>query len=294
MARIAALSEDLAFDDFDNTDQPPRSQRPDPNALVLQIDGFEGPLDVLLTLARVQKVDLAQISILELVEQYLEFVQAAKRLKLELAADYLVMAAWLAYLKSRLLLPKEDESDEPGAEELAMRLQLRLQRLEAMREAGARLMARNRVGRDIFLRGMPEGLKLLKRGSYDLTLYELLKAYSDQQSREVISEIRIERRPIFSLEEALERLSDLIGDTFTWTTLSQFLPPDLQDRPMQRSAIASMFVASLELARQGDAEIRQMETFGPLYLRKIDRAANQKAAGQKDADEKSKITIKQT
>lgn len=286
------MSQNVEFDDFDNTDQPPRSERADPNALVLQIDGFEGPLDVLLTLARVQKVDLAQISILELVEQYLEFVQAAKRLKLELAADYLVMAAWLAYLKSRLLLPKEDESDEPGAEELAMRLQLRLQRLEAMRDAGARIMARNRVGRDLFLRGMPEGLKLLRRGSYDLTLYELLKAYSDQQSKEVISEIRIERRPIFSLEEALDRLSDLIGDTFSWTMLSQFLPVDLQDRSMKRSAVASMFVASLELARQGDAEIRQMETFGPLYLRKIDRAADQKAADEKAASEKTAKTMK--
>ncbi|WP_262696365.1 segregation and condensation protein A [Kordiimonas aquimaris] len=236
------------------------------NQLTLEIDGFEGPLDVLLTLARTQKVDLTQISILELVEQYLKFVAEAKRLKLELAADYLVMAAWLAYLKSRLLLPKE-EDEEPSAEELAFRLQLRLQRLEAMREAGARIMARDRMGRDVFRRGMPQGLKLLKHGHYDVTLYELLKAYADNRQRFSITEIRIERRPIFSLEDAIERLSGLIGDAFNWAQLSEFLPEDLKDKRLRKSALASMFAASLELARQGGADLRQMETFGPIYLR---------------------------
>lgn len=235
--------------------------------LVLQIEGFEGPLDVLLTLARAQKVDLTQISILELVEQYLTFVAAARRIKLELAADYLVMAAWLAYLKSRLLLPKEEEGDEPSAEELALRLQLRLQRLEAMREAGARLMARDRMGRDVFRRGQPEGLKLLKRGHYDVTLYELLKAYADNRQRFSITEIKIERRPIYSLEDALERLSGLIGSTFNWSQLSEFLPDNVGDKRLRKSALASMFAASLELARQGQADLRQMETFGPIYLR---------------------------
>lgn len=235
--------------------------------LVLQIEGFEGPLDVLLTLARTQKVDLTQISILELVEQYLAFVAAARRIKLELAADYLVMAAWLAYLKSRLLLPKEEEGDEPSAEELAFRLQLRLQRLEAMREAGARLMARDRIGRDVFGRGQPEGLKLLKRGHYDVTLYELLKAYADNRQRFSITEIKIERRPIYSLEDALERLSGLIGTAFTWSQLSEFLPENAKDKQLRKSAMASMFAASLELARQGQADLRQMETFGPIYLR---------------------------
>lgn len=236
------------------------------NQLTVDIEGFEGPLDVLLTLARAQKVDLTQISILELVEQYLKFVSEAKRLKLELAADYLVMAAWLAYLKSRLLLPKEDE-EEPSAEELAFRLQLRLQRLEAMREAGARIMARDRMGRDVFRRGMPQGLKTLKHGQYDVTLYELLKAYADNRQRFSITEIRIERRPIYSLEDAIDRLSGLIGDTFNWAQLSEFLPADLKDKRLRKSALASMFAASLELARQGNADLRQMETFGPIYLR---------------------------
>ena len=239
----------------------------DPDQLVLQMDGFEGPLDVLLTLARTQKVDLAQISILELVEQFLEFVTAARRLRLELAADYLVMAAWLAYLKSRLLLPKEVDDEDPSAEELAFRLQLRLQRLEAMREAGARLMNRGRMGRDVFRRGAPEGLKILKRGSYDVTLYELLKAYGDNRQRFSITEIKIERRPVMSLEDALRRLSGVIGDTFTWSQLSGFLPKGLADKQHRKSALASMFAASLELARQGQADLRQMETFGPIYLR---------------------------
>ena len=239
----------------------------DADKLVLHMDGFEGPLDVLLTLARTQKVDLAQISILELVEQFLEFVTAARKLKLELAADYLVMAAWLAYLKSRLLLPKEADDDEPSAEELAFRLQLRLQRLEAMREAGAQLMGRNRMARDVFRRGSPEGLKVLRRGSYDVTLYELLKVYADNRQRHSITEIKIERRPVVSLEDALERLSGLIGDAFTWSQLATFLPNELKDGRHRKSALASMFAASLELARLGQADLRQMETFGPIYLR---------------------------
>ncbi len=236
-------------------------------ALVLQIEGFEGPLDILLTLARAQKVDLAQISILELVEQYLKFVSVARKLKLELAADYLVMAAWLAYLKSRLLLPKEENDDEPSAEELALRLQLRLQRLEAMREAGGRLMGRDRMGRDTFVRGNPEGIKVLRTGTYDVTLYELLKAYADHHERHSVTEIRIERRPIMALDAALERLTGLIGETYNWTTLATFLPSDIKDIQLRKSTIASMFAASLELARQGQAEIRQMEAFGEIYLK---------------------------
>ncbi len=238
-----------------------------PEALILQVEGFEGPLDVLLTLARAQKVDLTQISILELVEQYLKFVAVVRKLKLELAADYLVMAAWLAYLKSRLLLPKEETGDEPSAEELALRLQLRLQRLEAMREAGGRLMGRDRLGRDTFARGNPEGIKILKTGSYDLTLYELLKSYADHHQRHSITEIRIERRPVMTLDAALERLTGLVGETYSWTTLKTFLPDFIEDEQMRKSTIASMFAASLELARLGAADIRQMETFGPIYLK---------------------------
>ena len=243
------------------------AQNPDDEHLVLQIDGFEGPLDVLLTLARAQKVDLAQISILQLVEQYLEFVAVARKIKLELAADYLVMAAWLAYLKSRLLLPKEEDGEEPSAEELAFRLQLRLQRLEAMREVGARIMARDRMGRDVFRRGRPEGLKVLKRGHYDVTLYELLKAYAENRQKFSITEIRIERRPIYSLEDALERLNGMIDGSFNWAQLADFLPGDMKDKRLRKSALASMFAASLELARQGSADLRQMETFGPIFLR---------------------------
>lgn len=237
------------------------------HALVVEMEGFEGPLDVLLTLARAQKVDLIQISILDLVEQYLKFVEAAKKLKLELAADYLVMAAWLAYLKSRLLLPKEEDDEGPTAEELALRLQLRLQRLEAMREVGGRLMGRDRLGRDTFARGNPEGIKVLKTGTYDLTLYELLKAYADHHERHSVTEIRIERRPVLSLEEALERLTGLVGETYSWTTLKTFLPEFMEDEQLRKSTIASMFAASLELARQGQAEIRQMETYGDIFIK---------------------------
>jgi segregation and condensation protein A len=170
------------------------------------------------------------------------------------------------------LLPKEDTGDEPSAEELAFKLQLRLQRLEAMRDAGASLIARDRMGRDVFARGMPEGLKILKHAQYDTTLYELLRAYAGNRQKHVITEIKIERRPVYALEEALERLSGLIGDQFTWGQLSNFLPDDLKDKGLRKSALASMFAASLELARQGQAELRQMETFGPIYLRGKDTA----------------------
>ena len=272
--------DDVNTDDSDFEEDPyPRPGAPgdaagaladagDGDALVLHIDGFEGPLDVLLMLARAQKVDLTQISILELVEQYLAFIAEARRMKLEIAADYLVMAAWLAYLKSRLLLPREEDDEEPSAEEMALRLQLRLQRLEAMREAGARLMARNRLGRDMFARGAPEGVVIDRHGRYDITLYELLKAYAYQQSKQAAGPIHIARRPVYALEEALERLSGLIGEIFSWSDLVQFLPRELSDPRLRRSAVASMFAASLELARQGVADIRQMETYGPLYVRR--------------------------
>ena len=244
------------------------SRDPD-ETLMLDIDGFEGPLDVLLVLARTQKVDLTHISILELVEQYLAFIAAAGRLRLELAADYLVMAAWLAYLKSRLLLPREDDDEEPSAEELAARLQLRLQRLEAMREAGARLMSRDRLGRDLLPRGAPEGIVVDRRAAYDVTLYELLKAYADHQQRHSVTELKIGRRPIWPLEEALDRMRHLLGETRSWTELSRFLPADIADPGMTRSAMASTFAATLELARQGRAQLRQADTFGPLYVRPI-------------------------
>ena len=237
------------------------------NELVLDVEGYEGPLDVLLTLARAQKVDLEHISILALVEQYLEFINEARRLKLEIAADYLVMAAWLAYLKSRLLLPKQEDDGEESAEEMAARLQLRLQRLIAMREAGARLMSRNRLGRDVFLRGAPEGLKVTKRATYDVTYYELLKAYADFRVRHSATDLTIGARPVYTLEDALERLSVVIGTAVEWTQLADFLPKGFTEPQMRKSSVASMFVASLELARQGRGEIKQLETYGPLYVR---------------------------
>jgi len=243
-------------------------QQANAEQLVVNISGFEGPMDVLLTLARAQKVDLLQISILELVEQYLEFVAAARRVRIELAADYLVMAAWLAYLKSRLLLPREDDEEEPSAEELALRLQLRLQRLDAMRDMGARIMARDRLGRELFPRGAPEGLAILRKRQYDISFYDMLKAYGDIRQRSSISQLRIERRPVFALEDAIERLGDLIGTKLDWAELADFLPPQIGDPRLRRSAVASHFAASLELVRQGIADIRQTDTFGPLYMRR--------------------------
>lgn len=236
-------------------------------AFVVNLSGFEGPLDLLLQMARTQKVDLVQISILALVEQYLEFINQARLLKLELAADYLVMAAWLAYLKSRLLLPKEEvPENEPSALELAARLQLQLQRLESMREAGARLMGRDRLGRDVFLRGAPEPLEIIKTRTFDLTLYELLKVYGDVAAKATATHYKPERRPVFGLEAAIERLQRMIGTAIEWTDLVGFLPTG-DDPAYQRSALASTFAASLEMAKLGRAELQQLEAFGPLYLR---------------------------
>ncbi len=239
--------------------------------LILDIDGFEGPLDVLLTLARSQKVDLKQISILELVEQFLKFVDEAKVQKLEKAADYLVMAAWLAYLKSRLLLPEEDSEEEFSAEEMAARLTYQLQRLSAFREAAATLMSRNQLKRDVFARGMPEPVIVTRNARYELSLYELLKGYADHKTRKSIADIRIHKRDVYTLDQALERLRGLIGIAIDWTDLFQFLPDLIEGDEMLRSVKASIFTASLEMAREGKAEIIQKQTFGPLFIRKTDR-----------------------
>jgi segregation and condensation protein A len=247
-------------DDFELEAPPSEADR-----LTLDLDGWEGPLDLLLTLARAQKVDLAKISILALVEQYLVFIADAKKLRLEIAADYLVMAAWLAYLKSCLLLPK-DPTIDPSPEELAMRLQLRLQRLQAMREAGARLVARDRVGRDVFLRGAPEGLKVIRRSAWQADLYDLIAAYGIVRARAEPSVHIVSRRPVMTLDEAIHRLERMIGIRLEWTALESFLP-ETQDREYRRSALASSFVAALELARLGKVEIDQKESFSTLYLR---------------------------
>lgn len=237
----------------------------DEPALVVDVEGFEGPLDLLLTLARQQKVDLAKISILALADQYLSFIEQARKLRLELAADYLVMAAWLAYLKSCLLLPREEEAD-PSPEELALRLQLRLQRLDAMREAGARLMARDRLGRDVFMRGAPEGLRLVRKAAWQVELYDLIAAYGAVRARTQPAVHVVARRPVMTLDEALARIERLVGARMDWATLESFLP-ETPDPEFRRSALASSFVATLELARQGKLEIEQQEAFAPLYVR---------------------------
>lgn len=237
--------------------------------LTLDLDGWEGPLDLLLSLARGQKVDLRTISILALVEQYLAYVDAARALKLELAADYLVMAAWLAYLKSALLLPRDPLAD-PDPEELALRLQLRLERLSAMREAGARLMARDRTGRDVFLRGAPEGLRTVRRAAWQAEIFDLIAAYGRISARTRPVMHVVADREVMTLEAALERVSMLVGERVDWSVIESFLPEAAiveEGGRLRRSALASSFVAALELARQGKIELRQASPFAPLYLR---------------------------
>ncbi len=233
--------------------------------LTLDLEGWEGPLDLLLSLARGQKVDLRAISILALVEQYLAYVRSARVLKLELAADYLVMAAWLAYLKSALLLPR-DPLAEPDPEAMAARLQRRLERLDAMREAGARLMARDRMGRDVFVRGAPEGLKSIRTAAWRVDLYEMLEAYGRVSARSRPVMHVVVDRAVMTLETALARVSALLGERIDWSEIASFLPD--ADVRMRRSALASSFVAALELARQGKVELRQTGPFAPLYLRR--------------------------
>jgi segregation and condensation protein A len=247
-------------DIFDDAPEVAASER-----LTLDLEGWEGPLDLLLSLARTQKVDLREISILELVEQYLTFITDAKALKLEIAADYLVMAAWLAYLKSCLLLPK-DEQEDPSPEELALRLQLRLQRLNAMREAGARLMARDRIGRDVFLRGAPEGIRVIRKSRWQAELYDLILAYGQLRARTEPAFHIVAHRPVMTLDAALDRLERMIGESVDWATLESFLP-DSADNAYRKSALASSFVAALELARQGKAELRQEDHFSDLMVR---------------------------
>lgn len=237
----------------------------DPDTLTLDIDGWEGPLDLLLALARAQKVDLRRISILELVQQYLDYVDEARALKLELAADYLVMAAWLAYLKSALLLPRDPEV-EPSPEELALRLQLRLERLHAMREAGARLMARDRLGRDVFSRAAPEGLKTVRKALWQAEIYDLIAAYGRVSARTRPVMHVVQDRQVMTLEAAIERVSRLVGARIDWATIESFLPADAHG-PFRKSALASSFLAALELARQGRVELRQKSAFAPLYVR---------------------------
>ena len=233
--------------------------------LTLNLDGWEGPLDLLLSLARAQKVDLAQISILQLVEQYLTYLGEARALKLEIAADYLVMAAWLAYLKSCLLLPKDPEQD-PSPEEIALRLQMRLQRLDAMREAGARLLGRDRIGRDVFSRGAPEGLRLIRKAAWQVRDFDLFAAYGVVRARTQPAMHVVHARSVMTLEEAIERVARMIGMALEWTFLESFLPQS-QDPQFRRSALASSFLAVLELAKRGRLQFAQEDAFGPIQVK---------------------------
>lgn len=252
--------------------EPERTEEVAPGeAFIVDLEGFEGPLDLLLALARIQKVDLARISISALVTQYLSYIQEAQKLRLEVAADYLVMAAWLAFLKSRLLLPREETADgAPTGEELAARLAFRLMRLEAMRTAAAQLMTRKRLGRDIFPRGMPEGVKTIRTREHTAEIYDLLKAYADQRLRTTVKRAHVvKRRTVWSIKDARQRLETLIGQsTGSWLQLDFFLEQYLPGPELGRTAMASSFGATLEMAREGRIEIRQAGPFEPIYLRR--------------------------
>ncbi len=244
------------------------AQRLAAEALVVDVDGFEGPLDLLLTLSRTQKVDLRKISVLALAEQYLGFVEAAKRLRIELAADYLVMAAWLAFLKSRLLLPPDPTEEGPSGEELAAHLAFQLERLEAMRRAAAQLMGRDRLGRDMFARGEPQVTTQRRKVTYEASLLELMQAYARIKTRDDFQPFHLKRGPVYTMEQALERLRGLIGSAIDWRDLSTFLPEGWQVNPKKRrSAMAATFAASLELAKRGKIELRQEEAFAPISMR---------------------------
>lgn len=259
------MSTVISSDSFE--DAPPREAAGD-GQFLLDLDGYEGPIDVLLTLARDQKVDLTKISILDLADQYLAFVARARRLRLELAADYLVMAAWLAYLKSRLLLPEPETVDgQPTGAEMAAALAFQLQRLEAMRDAAGKLMALPQLGREFFMRGEPEPFPVVQRPVYSVKLYDLLRAYGAIANRKQGGMLRIAPTEIYSMDDALHRLSDMLGGSVDWQTLERFLPPDWADGLRGRSAVASTFAATLEIVRSGRAELRQDATFGPIYLR---------------------------
>ncbi len=238
-------------------------------ALIVDVEGYEGPLDLLLTLSRTQKVDLRRISVLQLAEQYLTFVNTAKALRIELAADYLVMAAWLAYLKSRLLLPPEPGEEGPSAEDLAAHLAYQLERLQAMREAAARLMARDQRGRDFFARGLPEELTLKRKVVWTANLLDLMQAYARIRTKDEFRPFVMDRHHVFTMEQALERMRGLIGYAGDWTELVSYLPEGWEADPRRRrSATAAHFAASLELAKRGQIEIRQAETFAPIQIRR--------------------------
>jgi len=262
---------DPISDDWIETERQSAAERLETEALIVDVAGFEGPLDLLLTLSRTQKVDLRRVSVLQLAEQYLRFVQEAQALRLELAADYLVMAAWLAFLKSRLLLPPEPGDAGPSAEDLAAHLAFQLERLQAMRDVAARLMARDQLGRDFFVRGLPESVSLNRKVTYDATLLDLMRGYARIRTKDEFRPFVLDREHVFTLEQALERMRGLIGYVGDWADLTSFLPEGWDGTPMaRRSSTAAHFAAILELAKRGQVIIRQGETFSPIQIRRRD------------------------
>ncbi|WP_223424350.1 segregation and condensation protein A [Tateyamaria pelophila] len=242
-------------------------------ALIVDVDGYEGPLDLLLTLSRTQKVDLRKISVLQLARQYLAFVEKAKALRLELAADYLVMAAWLAFLKSRLLLPPDPSEEGPSGEELAAHLAFQLERLQAMRDAAARLMARDQLGRDFFARGQSEMVTRVRKVTYSATLLDLMQGYARIRTRDDFRPFVMDRDAVFTMEQALDRMRGLIGYAGDWTDILSYLPEGWETDPVRRrSATAATFAASLELVKEGHLDIRQSDAFAPIQLRKRDES----------------------
>lgn len=259
----------MAEESWDEAEAGGVAARRAAEALIVDVEGFEGPLDLLLTLSRTQKVDLRRVSVLQLAEQYLAFVQQARALRIELAADYLVMAAWLAYLKSRLLLPPDPAEEGPSAEDLAAHLAFQLERLQAMREAAAQLMARDRMGRDFFARGLPEDVTRVKTVRWDATLLDLMQAYARIRTRDEFRPYAMDREHVFTMEQALDRMRELIGSAIGWSELSAWLPEGWQlDPARRRSATAAHFAAALELAKRGQIELRQDGTFAPIELRR--------------------------
>ena len=241
-------------------------------ALIVDVDGYEGPLDLLLSLSRTQKVDLRKISVLQLARQYLAFVEKAKALRLELAADYLVMAAWLAFLKSRLLLPPDPDEEGPSGEELAAHLAFQLERLQAMRDAAARLMARDQLGRDFFARGQTHEVKQVRRVTYTATLLDLMQGYARIRTRDDFRPFVMDRQHVMTMEQALERMRGLIGFAGDWTEFASYLPDGWDVDPQRRrSTTAATFAASLELAKEGKIELRQGDMFAPIQIRRTKR-----------------------
>jgi segregation and condensation protein A len=244
--------------------------RPD-EALSVHVEGFDGPLDLLLALARTHKVDLSKMSVLALAEQYLAFIAGAKALRIELAGDYLVMAAWLAFLKSRLLLPRE-KSDDPtlSGEEMAARLAFRLKRLDAMRQAAAQLMTRKRLGFDVFPRGMPEGVRVIRDRQYTAEIYDLLSAYTGQRARTTVKRMHVvKKRTVWSIKEARQRLEHLLGQSSgDWVQLELYLEQYLPSQELAKTTVAASFGATLEMAREGVVELQQASPFAPIYMRK--------------------------